>query len=85
MVGGRPNRPSSSYEALVTKYQAILQQGAKAKGRYIPGAIKASNGKNTLLEQWKKVTDHYLDAVKKNWTSDQLDKYIVSHPALGKC
>lgn len=84
MVGGRPNRPSSSYEALVTKYQAILQQGAKAKGRYIPGAIMASKGKNTLLEQWKKVTDHYLDAVKKNWTSDQLDKYIVSHPALGK-
>jgi len=84
LVGGRPNRPSLSYEALVIKYQAKLRQGAKASGRYIPGKIKATNGKNSLLTQWNKTTRLYLDAIKKNWTNDQLDKYIVSHPALGK-
>jgi len=84
MVGGRPNRASCSYEALVEKYQAKLQQGAKARGRYIPGTIKASTGKNPLLTQWNKATRLYLDAIKKNWTTDQLDKYMVSHPALGK-
>ena len=84
MVGGRPNRASRSYEALVAKYQAKLQQGGKASGRYIPGKINASIGKNPLLTQWKKVTGLYLDAIKKNWTNNQLDKYIVSHPLLGK-
>ena len=84
MVGGKPNRASRSYEALVIKYQEKLQQGGKASGRYIPGIIKASNGKNPLLEQWKKVTGLYLDAIRKNWTNDELDKYIVGHPLLGK-
>ena len=84
IVGGKPDRPSRSYEALVIKYQARLQQGAKASGRYIPGNIKATIGKNPLLRQWNKATQLYLDAIKKNWTSDQLDKYMVSHPALGK-
>ena len=84
IVGGKPNRPSLSYETLVIKYQAKLRQGAKASGRYIPGKIKASNGKNPLLTQWNKATRLYLDAIKKNWTNGQLDKYIVSHPLLGK-
>ncbi len=84
IVGGRPNRASRGYETLVEKYKAKLQQGGKASGRYIPGTIKASTGKNSLLTQWNKTTRVYLDAIKKNWTNDQLDKYIISHPLLGK-
>ena len=50
IVGGRPNRNSRSYEELVAKYQAKLEQGGKASGRYIPKPIPGSYGKEKLLK-----------------------------------
>lgn len=84
LIGGRPNRPSHSYEELVDKYKMKLQRGGKANGRYIPKEIKAGNGKEEILFRWKKTTTHYLKSIKDNWSDERLDKYIVMHPLLGK-
>src|ERR1700741_3967748 len=35
-VGGKPNRPSRTYDELVAKYKLKLQQGGKASSPYIP-------------------------------------------------
>jgi len=82
IVGGRPNRPSRSYEELVAKYKLKLEQGGKASGRFIPasGIVK----KFTLMREWQKANSKYLESLELNWNDQQLDKYIAPHPLLGK-
>ena len=47
---GKANRPSKTYEDLVKKYQAKLQNGGKATGRFIPKTIPL-NQKETLSKE----------------------------------
>jgi hypothetical protein len=82
MVGGKPNRPSRTYEELVAKYKLKLEQGGKASGRYIPGKIAGK--KFLLMRQWQKAYAKYLEAIDLKWKDEQFDHYIVSHPLLGK-
>jgi len=84
LIGGKPNRPSRSYEESVSRYKEKLAAGAKARGRYAPGQIKTSVGKERVLANWSHTTGLYLQAIKKNRTDQQLDRYIVPHPILGK-
>lgn len=84
LIGGKPNRPSRSYEDLVEKYRRKLADGGKAGGRYVPGKIHPSHSREKMLRKWLKVTGDYLAAIRKNWTSEQFDQYIVKHPLLGK-
>lgn len=84
LIGGRPNRPSRSYEELVEKYKTALANGGKARGRYVPGKIGPAVEKEQMLADWKKATKQYLEALRKNWQTNQLDQYIAPHPLLGK-
>lgn len=84
LFGGRPNRASRSYPALIEKYQAKLAAGGKAQGRYIPKHFKPNTNKDELINNWRQFTAIYLQALRKNWKDAQLDKYIVKHPLLGK-
>lgn len=84
IFGGKPNRPSLTYPALVTDYQAVLAAGGKATGRYIPKHFKANSSKDELIRQWRQFTTIYLQALRKNWKDAQLDHYMVKHPLLGK-
>lgn len=84
MIGGKPHRPSRSYDELVEKYLMKLQQGGQASGRYIPQPIPADKGKTILMDLWQKVTGNYMKAILQNWTDKKLDHYIVRHPLLGK-
>lgn len=84
MFGGKPNRPSYPYPALIEKYQAQLAAGGKAHGRYIPKHFKPNANKEELINHWQQFTTIYLQALQKNWKDTQLDKYLVKHPLLGK-
>jgi len=79
---GKANRPSKTYEELVTKYKLKLEQGGKASGRYLP-KTKVSK-KLTLIQKWQRANEKYLEAVELNWSDPQLDHYIAPHPLLGK-
>lgn len=83
LLYGKPNRPSRSYEELVTKYKAKLEAGGAASGRYIPNA-KDIGSKEEMILKWEAATQRYLARVKYYWEEDKLDKYIVAHPLLGK-
>jgi len=83
-IGGRPNRPSRTYDELVAKFKKKLAAGAKAKGRYIPRPIKPNSHKDDMIHHWRQFTTIYLQALKKNWPDEKLDRYIVKHPMLGK-
>ncbi|MFM9911389.1 MAG: DinB family protein [Chitinophagaceae bacterium] len=82
-VGGRPNRPSYSYDVLVEKYLDAIRNGGKATGRYIPKKNTSLISKEKIINNWQRTSITYLKAVKKNWTTEQLDKYSVKHSLLG--
>lgn len=84
LVGGKPKRPSCTFDELVSGYLKRLQEGRKASGRYIPRTIPASIGKDTLLEKWQKVSNTFLIAFEKTTPDSALDQYQVPHPILGK-
>lgn len=83
LLYGKPNRPSRSYEELVTKYKAKLEAGGAASGRYIPKAKDIAN-KEEMIAKWEAATQRYLSRIKYHWEEEKLDKYIVAHPLLGK-
>jgi hypothetical protein len=86
LIGGKANRSSWPYEKLVYTYKVKLDEGGKAKGRYVPRPLKESRfvSRERMIAEWRKVTSLYLQAIKKNRTDTQLDKYVVPHPLLGK-
>lgn len=84
LIGGKPNRLSRSYDELVEKYRQKLAAGGKAQGRFVPKKIHPSHTREQVVNKWQKVTEEYLEAIKKNWATEQFDQYIVKHPLLGK-
>jgi len=83
-IGGKPNRGSKSYEALVEKYQTRLAEGGKASGRFVPKQMKIKYGKERLLQAWQKATSKFIAAIKNKTTESKLDDYLVRHPLLGR-
>jgi hypothetical protein len=83
-IGGKPNRPSHTYDQLVAEYRQKLAEGIKLKSRYLPRPVKPGTKKDDLVNNWRQFTTIYLQALKKNWPDKKLDEYIVKHPVLGK-
>jgi hypothetical protein len=83
-VGGKPNRPSRTYDELVAKYKLKLEQGGKASKRYIPKPVSADIGKDILLNGFHASMKKMSTALHNKWKEHQPDLYIVPHPLLGK-
>lgn len=83
-VGGKPNRPSRTYDELVARYKQKLEQGGKASGRYIPKPIPASYGKEKLLQEFTRSMKQFATALQQKWKEAQPDNYLAPHPLLGK-
>ncbi len=79
---GKANRSSRSYQGLVDKYLECLQAGGKASGRFIPGQVALAE-RSTLCSRLDNNTTKLADILNK-FTEDELDKYILPHPLLGK-
>lgn len=84
LVGGKPNRPSRSYEELKEKYYSKLAAGGKASGVFVPKPIKIKYGKQRLMQNWDKACINYLLALGRNRTEQDLDNYPAKHPLLGR-
>lgn len=84
IYGGKPNRPSRSYDEVVNKYQLKLQQGGKASGIYIPKIINPATGKTNLLQTFIRSAEKLSAAIQLKNNETQLDQYIIPHPLLGK-
>lgn len=79
---GKTNRPSRTYEEVVTKYKTKLAAGGKASGPFIPPVI-AFEKKNELLRKYSSQKRRLISKVEKQ-SEAGLDKYILPHPLLGK-
>jgi hypothetical protein len=79
---GRTNRPSRTYDELVTKYKAKLAAGGKASRPFIPPTINFER-KNELIKKYAEQKQKLITKIEKQSETD-LDKYILPHPLLGK-
>ena len=79
---GKTNRPSRTYDELVTKYKTKLIAGGKASGPFIPPVI-IFDKKQTLIRKYKEQKQKLIAKVEKQSEKD-LDTYILPHPLLGK-
>ena len=84
LIGGKPNRPSGSFEELKAKYYCKLDEGAKASSRYVPKPILHRAGKEKLLDKWNKVNSKLIYVLTHNNSEQELDVYLVKHPLLGR-
>ncbi|MEO7983554.1 MAG: DinB family protein [Bacteroidota bacterium] len=84
LYSGKPNRPSRSYDELVSKYKVKLAQGGRASGRFVAKPVSADAGKEKILHDFKKAMESLENVIQKNWTDPQLDQYLAPHPLLGK-
>lgn len=79
---GKTNRPSKTYDQLVTKYNNKLAGGGRASGPYIPPTILFEK-KNELLKKYDVQKQKLIAKIEKQNEND-LDIYILPHPLLGK-
>lgn len=80
---GKLNRPAWNYGEIVTKYHQKLAEGAVATSQFIPNELSAENTQGDLIEEFKKINDSLLIKV-DNFEEEDLDKYLIPHPVLGK-
>lgn len=79
---GKANRPSKSYDELVTKYKLKLQAGGVATSRFLP--------KEVVFEQKEHLIKSVNEVVSKlckqllDYSEKDLDELTLPHPLLGK-
>ena len=79
---GKTNRPSRSYDELVTKYKAKLTAGGKASSPFIPPVVSFEK-KDGLIKKYGAQKRKLIAKIERQSEAD-LDKYILPHPLLGK-
>lgn len=79
---GKTNRPSRTYDELVTKYKTRLAAGGKASGPFIPPKISFEK-KDELIRKYTGQKHKLISKIEKQSEAD-LDTYILPHPLLGK-
>jgi len=82
LMFGKSKRSSKTYEALVEKYQSKLAKGGKASGRFVPKEVSLQE-KRMLPKQMMYYCNKLCKQVEKS-SEEELDKYILPHPLLGK-
>jgi len=79
---GKANRPSRTYEEVVLKYKNKLTEGGRASGPFIPPVVDFEK-KEKLLRKYEEHKQKLISKIEK-YKEEDLDKYILPHPLLGK-
>lgn len=80
LIFGKANRPSRTYDELVSRYKAKLAAGGKASRPFVPGVATNLNSIYRRLDR----TVNKLNKRINRFTEDDLDQLILPHPLLGK-
>jgi hypothetical protein len=80
---GKLNREARTYDEIVEKYLQKLAEGAVAPEQFVPEKLSVENKKEDLIDELKKINDTFLKKV-DDFTEEDLDKYLIPHPVLGK-
>ena len=80
LIFGKAKRPSVSYDELVLKYKGKLAAGGKSTTRFLPDTTCDRKDLQAVLDRHVRVLNNKID----RFTEEELDKYILPHPLLGK-
>lgn len=80
-VAGKAKRPSVSFDEVVANYKSKIDGGAVATGAYVPKTEPYNLAE--LSAKTNAVLADLLDKV-NSWKEEDLDKYNLPHPLLGK-
>jgi hypothetical protein len=81
MKFGSTKRGSTSYEALVGKYQSALEAGGRASASFIPPPIAFAQ-KQALIAQLQGHVTKLCDTLQR-YSEANLDEMVAPHPLLG--
>ncbi|MBC9913685.1 DinB family protein [Chitinophaga varians] len=79
---GTSRQPSRSYPELVEDYRQLLAHGGKSTITYLPGIVYGAQ-RPVLIEAFLKQKGRLLENLGR-WSENELDKYRLPHPLLGK-
>lgn len=85
---GSPARPSIPYADLVARYQARLDEGARAEDfeGILPTSFRMPDDvadiQVYLVDLWNEAHERMFGGL-ENWSEDQLDGVAILHPAIG--
>jgi hypothetical protein len=79
---GIANRNTRSYQTVVDKYNLKLEQGGRATSQFQPKSYSAEVKKKHLGSYAS--ASEKLERKIKRYSENDLDKYILPHPLLGK-
>jgi hypothetical protein len=82
LMFGNANRSSRTYDELVLKYKTKLVAGGRASGPFIPPVISFDQ-KDLLIKKYNRHKQKLISKIEKQ-NEEDLDKYIIPHPLLGK-
>lgn len=84
---GKPRIASRRFEQIKETYQRALANGGKAPGRFVPSIpeipLHPEQSQNSLVQKWH-ATGMDLIAALHHWPDNNLDRYLLPHPLLGK-
>lgn len=79
---GTADGPSRDYATIRANYEATLDAGGKASGKFLPPDVPAAR-KAALLAALRKQGDTLVRQLDR-WTEADLDRAAAPHPLLGK-
>lgn len=80
---GKLNRPTKNYDEISAIYYQKLAEGAVATPQFIPEEMNVEGNKEDLIQEFKMTNDKFLKKL-DSFEEDDLDKYLIPHPVLGK-
>lgn len=87
LLFGTSKSEGRKYDQLRAQYLKLLAAGARATAGFVPSVDPVPGNpeaeKNRMISKWKEVSTR-LASVLQSWNEDDLDKYQLPHPLLGK-
>ena len=77
----KANRPSKTFEGLISKYHEKLSTGRKAPARFVMPAVGLAERKDLLEKVERSVLK--LCRILKNYSEQEMDSVVLPHPLLG--
>ncbi len=65
------------------RYDQLLKDGAVATGAYVPKSVPLKGDKAKIVNRYKETYETLLSKLSQ-WSEDDLDKYFLPHPLLGR-
>ncbi|MCP4439697.1 MAG: DinB family protein [Aureispira sp.] len=71
-----------NYTEVITAYKKLLKEGAQSTSKFVPEVVQVAQ-KSELLEGFGETGKALVITIEK-WSEEELDKYQLPHPLLGK-